>query len=109
MIRIDFDRPIEKENTMWNLIVFAVIGLLAGAASRLFYPERQPARVLVTIILGMIGALGGGLLSWIWWPLVDGEFQSGNLILSILGAAIVIVVGAIVTYQRSLRTYRKRS
>jgi len=29
---------------MGNLIIFAVIGLLAGAASRLFYPGGSPGR-----------------------------------------------------------------
>jgi uncharacterized membrane protein YeaQ/YmgE (transglycosylase-associated protein family) len=91
---------------MWNLIVFGVIGLLAGTAARVFYPGRQPARILVTMIMGIIGALCGGLLSWIWWPLVDGEFHTGNLVLSILGATIVIVIDAVVAYQRSLRGYR---
>jgi uncharacterized membrane protein YeaQ/YmgE (transglycosylase-associated protein family) len=92
----------KREKTMWNLIVFAAIGLLAGAAARLFFPGRRTSRILITMIIGMIGALGGGMFSWIWWPLVDGEFHSGNLIMSILAATIAIVVGAGVAYQRSL-------
>lgn len=87
---------------MWNVLVFALIGLLAGTAARVFYSGRQPTRILGTIILGMAGALAGGLFSWIYWPAVDGQFQSGNLVLSILGAMIAIMSWAGVAYARSL-------
>jgi uncharacterized membrane protein YeaQ/YmgE (transglycosylase-associated protein family) len=88
---------------MWNLIVFAVVGLVAGAASRLFFRGRRAVRILATMIIGMIGGVGGGMISWIWWPLVAGDFHSGNLIMAILGAMLAIVLGTAVAYRRSLR------
>jgi len=88
---------------MWNLLVFAVIGLLAGAAARLLYPGRQSTHILGTMLIGMIGAVAGGMFSWIWWPAVAGEFHTGNLVVSVLGAAMVIVLWAGVAYKRSLR------
>jgi uncharacterized membrane protein YeaQ/YmgE (transglycosylase-associated protein family) len=94
---------------MWNLLVFVVIGLLAGTAARMFYPRRQPVQVLGTLMLGIVGALAGGLISWTYWPPVEGQFQSGNLILSILGALIVIVFGAAVAYARSRSGYTHTS
>lgn len=87
---------------MWNLIVFAVIGLLAGAAARLLYPRRQPTHILGTMLLGAVGAVVGGMISWGWWPVVDGEFASGNLIVSALGAVVVIAFSAGVAYMRRL-------
>jgi uncharacterized membrane protein YeaQ/YmgE (transglycosylase-associated protein family) len=87
---------------MWNLLVFAVIGLLTGAAARLLYPGRRPTHILSTMLIGIIGAVVGGLISWSWWPAVDAEFHTGNLILSVLGAMIVIALWAGVAYQRSL-------
>jgi uncharacterized membrane protein YeaQ/YmgE (transglycosylase-associated protein family) len=92
--------------TMWNLLVFVVIGLLAGTAARMFYPGRQPMQILGTLVLGIVGALAGGLISWIYWPAVAGQFQSGNLILSVLGALIAIVLWASVAYARSRSGYR---
>jgi len=90
---------------LWDLPVFALIGLLAGAAARMFYPGRQPMRILGTLALGTAGGLVGGMISWTSWPEGDGQFQSGNLVLSILGAVLVIAVGAGVSYARSLRGY----
>ncbi len=91
---------------MENLLIFAMTGLLAGAASRLLYPGRQPLHVIGTLALGMVGGLAGGVISWAPWPRVEGQFQSGNLILSLLGALIVIAFWAGVSYVRSLAGYR---
>lgn len=87
---------------MLNLLVFAVIGLLAGTAARLLYPGREPMRILGTLVLGMAGALAGGLISYSFWPAVEDQFQVGNLVLSILGAAVAIVFWAGVAYARSI-------
>jgi len=86
----------------WNVLVFAVIGLLAGAAARLFYPGRQPSRILGSMVLGMIGAILGGLLSWAFWPEVDGQVTSAALLLSAVGAVFVLVVWASLVYSRSI-------
>jgi uncharacterized membrane protein YeaQ/YmgE (transglycosylase-associated protein family) len=94
---------------MWNLLVFAVIGLLTGAAARMLYPGRRSTHILGTVLLGIIGAAVGGMISWIWWPAVDGEFHTGNLILSVLGAAIVIALWAGVAYTRRLLGYNNMS
>lgn len=94
---------------MWNLLVFAVIGLLTGAAARLLYPGRRSTRILGTMLLGIIGAVAGGMISWNWWPVVDGEFHTGNLIVSVLGGMIVIAFWAAVAYMRSLSGYRPTS
>ena len=86
----------------WNLGVFALIGLLAGASARLFYPGRQPMRILATLALGMAGSLLGGLLSRAFWPAVEGQFTSGALLMSALGAVLVLVAWAGVAYARSI-------
>jgi len=91
---------------MWNFLVFALIGLLTGTAARMLYPGRQPLRILGTLALGMAGSLAGGMISWIYWPAVDDQFHSGNLLLSVLGAMIVIVFSAGVAYARSLSDSR---
>jgi uncharacterized membrane protein YeaQ/YmgE (transglycosylase-associated protein family) len=87
---------------MWNVLVFAVIGLFAGAAARLFYPSRQPSRILGTMALGMVGSVLGGVLSWAFWPEVNGQFSSPALVMSVVGAVVVLVTWASVVYARSI-------
>ena len=87
---------------MWDLVVFAVIGLLAGAAARLWYPGREPRKVLGTMLLGMVGAVLTGLLSWAIWPAVDGQLFPGALLLSLFGAVFLLVLSPCWYYARSI-------
>jgi uncharacterized membrane protein YeaQ/YmgE (transglycosylase-associated protein family) len=87
---------------LWNVLVFAVIGLFAGAAARLFYPSRQPMRILGTMVVGMVGSVLGGLLSWAFWSEVNGQVTSAALLMSVLGAAVVLVAWASLVYARSI-------
>jgi uncharacterized membrane protein YeaQ/YmgE (transglycosylase-associated protein family) len=83
-----------------------LLGLLAGAAARTSYSGRQPQRVLLTMLLGMVGALVGGMISWKYWPLENGRFHSGNVLLAIFGSMAVIVLWAGVAHTRRRRGYR---
>jgi uncharacterized membrane protein YeaQ/YmgE (transglycosylase-associated protein family) len=94
---------------MLNLLVFGMIGLLTGATARLLYPGRRPSRILGTMLIAVAGALSGGVFSYAYWPFVDGQFQSGNLIVSLLGAIIVLALSTGLMYARSLRGYSRKS
>jgi len=87
---------------MENFIVFTLIGLLIGAAARMFYPGRQPLHILGTMALGIFGALAGWLVSWTYYPVVEGEIQTFSLLLAFLGGMGAIVLWAGVSYGRRL-------
>lgn len=85
---------------MVQLLTFAGIGLLAGAAARNFSSSQHTTQALGTWTLGVIGGLAGGLLSWAYWPAVENQLHVGNLLMALLGAGIVIVFSAGVDYAR---------
>lgn len=85
---------------LWATIVFVVIGVLTGASARLFYPDRLPGHILGTMLLGAIGALVAGMLSWIYWPAEENHIQFASLLLSLSGAALVIAFAAGRNYAR---------
>jgi uncharacterized membrane protein YeaQ/YmgE (transglycosylase-associated protein family) len=85
---------------MWDFFVFSVIGLLAGAAARLCYRENRPIRVMGTMVLGLVGALIGGLISRPIWPTTDGELFSGALLTSLGGAVFLLILGPWIAYAR---------
>jgi uncharacterized membrane protein YeaQ/YmgE (transglycosylase-associated protein family) len=87
---------------MSDLFVFAVIGLLAGAAARLWYPGREPMHVLGTMLVGMVGAVLAGMISWAGWTAVDGQLHPGALLTSLVGAALALGVWAVVSYGRRI-------
>jgi len=91
---------------MSSFVVFAVLGLLVGAAARILYPRRQPLHVLGTMALGVIGGILGGVASWAGWPEVENQFQSANLIFSVVGAMAVITTAVGIIYARGISGYR---
>jgi len=76
---------------MLHIIVMLVIGLIAGALARLIMPGKDPMGLLMTIILGIAGSFLGGFISrLIWRPDADTPFRPGGLILSVLGAILLL-------------------
>lgn len=70
-----------------QIIAWIVIGLIAGALGKLIMPGRDPGGLIVTILLGMVGAVLGGFL-------VQGllGIRGGGFIWSI----VVATIGAII-------------
>jgi uncharacterized membrane protein YeaQ/YmgE (transglycosylase-associated protein family) len=80
-----------------HVIGFLIFGLIVGLLARAIYPGKQPMGWLATVILGMIGSLVGGLVGHVLWGSSSTEegswgFTPGGLIMSILGAILVLYV-----------------
>lgn len=75
---------------MINFISWLIVGLIAGALARLIMPGRDPMGIIATILLGIVGSIIGGLVSWAIWGSDTRGFQPGGFLLSILGAIIVL-------------------
>ena len=77
---------------MMGFIWMLIIGLVAGALARLIMPGRDPMGIVMTIILGIVGSILGGMVSWAIWGTDTPEsgFRPAGLLLSIVGAIIVL-------------------
>ena len=76
---------------MLNILSWIIVGLIAGALARLIMPGRDPMGIFATIVLGIIGSLLGGFVSMAIWRNNDSSaFQGSGLLLSILGAIVVL-------------------
>jgi uncharacterized membrane protein YeaQ/YmgE (transglycosylase-associated protein family) len=82
----------QKEKVMFSFIWWLIIGLVAGALARLIMPGRDAMSVLATIVLGIAGSIIGGLVSWAIWGVDDRGFRPAGLILSLLGAILLLWV-----------------
>lgn len=69
---------------IWTIVIGFVIGLLARA----LMPGRDPAGFIVTTLLGIAGALVGSMLGRVFG--LYGEGESVGLVLSVLGAVILL-------------------
>ena len=75
---------------MLNFIAWLIVGLIAGALARLIMPGRDPMGIIATILLGIVGSIVGGLVSWAIWGADERGFQPAGILLSILGAIVVL-------------------
>jgi uncharacterized membrane protein YeaQ/YmgE (transglycosylase-associated protein family) len=66
-----------------GILWMIIIGLIAGAIAKFIMPGRDPGGIVVTILLGIAGALVGGFL----FGGADGQV---GLIGSVVGALILL-------------------
>lgn len=76
-----------------SFLGFLLLGLIAGAIAKLILPGKQGGGWLITLLLGVVGALLGG---WIGGAVFgvgyDGFFSIQSWIIAILGSLLVLVI-----------------
>lgn len=85
------------------LLFWIIVGLIAGALAKLIMPGDDPGGIVVTIIIGIVGAvLGGWLLSLLG---IGAGAGSGGWIFSIvagiIGAVILLAIYRLVVGRRT--------
>ena len=81
---------------LWTLI----IGLVVGAIAKLIMPGRDPGGIIVTMLIGVAGALLAGFLGRaLGWYSDPGE--GPGIIASIIGALILLFLYRMFTGRRS--------
>ena len=77
---------------MLHILWYIIIGFIAGLISK--WIMHVQANVIETIIIGLIGSIVGGLIARLFSKPADGApFHPAGIILSIIGAIIVVFVG----------------
>jgi uncharacterized membrane protein YeaQ/YmgE (transglycosylase-associated protein family) len=84
-------------NTLWIILGWVLCGLVVGLIARLLVWGRQPAGFLRTILLGIVGAIAGGLIRWAIehqpgepWSLSANAWP--GWLFAILGAVVVLLL-----------------
>jgi uncharacterized membrane protein YeaQ/YmgE (transglycosylase-associated protein family) len=90
---------------MLGFMWWIVIGLIAGMLGRLLIPGRQPMGWVMTILLGLAGSLVGGAISSMLFGQdpSDPGFHPAGLLMSTIGAVIVLVLYSVVQRRRVSR------
>lgn len=90
---------------MGTIIAYIVIGLIGGAIAKAILPGRQGGGWIMTILLGIAGALLGGFLGGLILNVNYSEiFSIQGLIFSIVGAILILVIYGFVTKRSGSRT-----
>ena len=73
---------------MFGILSWIVFGLIVGVIAKLIMPGRDAGGLIVTIVLGIAGALVGGFLGQMLGLYAPG--QPAGILMSILGAIILL-------------------
>jgi uncharacterized membrane protein YeaQ/YmgE (transglycosylase-associated protein family) len=95
-----------------SVLGWIVAGLIIGAVARLLVPGRQSIGLILTIVLGIVGAFAGGYVSTLLFgprfvldpngPYLVETAWPGWL-MSILGATLVLGIAVVASTRRSNR------
>ncbi|GAB3177295.1 GlsB/YeaQ/YmgE family stress response membrane protein [Telluribacter humicola] len=73
-----------------GILTWILVGLVAGFIAKAIHPGKDPGGFIVTILIGIGGAILGGFVSSLFgFGTVDG-FNFGSLIIAILGAVLLL-------------------
>ena len=81
-----------------GIIGWIVLGLIAGAIAKAILPGRQGGGWLITLILGVVGALLGGFVgSAIFGIGLENFWSLQTWIVAIIGSIVVLLIYGLVT------------
>lgn len=85
-----------------SFIAFIILGLIAGAIAKAILPGEQGGGWIMTLILGVVGALVGGWIGTAIFGVGLEEFWSlESWLLAIGGAIVVLLIWGLITGNRS--------
>jgi uncharacterized membrane protein YeaQ/YmgE (transglycosylase-associated protein family) len=81
-----------------NLLTWILLGLVAGGLAKLIFPGKDPGGCLVTILIGVLGALIGGFLgtTLFEWGSVTG-FDLRSIGIAIGGSLVLLALFRLIT------------
>lgn len=77
-----------------------VIGLIAGAIAKAILPGNDPTGWVLSLILGIIGALLGGWIGSLFGIQGHGFFSLWTWILAIIGCIVVLLIYGLIARKR---------
>ncbi len=82
-----------------GIIAWIVIGLIAGALGKLIMPGDDPGGIIVTTLIGMVGAVLGGFVMYSILGFNQGGFI-WSIIVATIGAIILLALYRLIVGQR---------
>lgn len=83
---------------MFSILGWILFGLVVGALAKLIMPGRDPGGIIVTILLGIAGAVIGG-----WVGRLLGLYNEGDaagFIMALLGSILLLALYRIIVGRR---------
>ena len=85
-----------------GILAWIVLGLIAGAIAKAIMPGRDPGGVVVTMLIGIVGAFLGGFIG----NAIVGRGLNGlsvwSVLLAVIGALILLWIYRLTTRPRTM-------
>lgn len=83
-----------------GILSWILLGLVAGAIAKALHPGRDPQGCIVTMIIGIVGAVvGGWVATMLGWGTVNG-FNLYSILVAVAGAVLALAIYTAVTRRR---------
>jgi len=87
-----------------GIIGWIILGLLAGAIAKAILPGDDPGGIFVTMVIGIVGALVGGLIaSALNIGELDDFFDIGTWLIAVAGSLLLLVIYRMAVGRRATR------
>ena len=87
-----------------GIIAWAILGLIAGAIAKAIMPGKDPGGIIVTMLIGIVGAFLGGFVG----NMITGNGLNGfslwSILLAILGSLLLLWIYRATTRHRGTTT-----
>ncbi|CAL9360058.1 GlsB/YeaQ/YmgE family stress response membrane protein [Saccharothrix sp. NPDC042600] len=85
-----------------GILGWIVLGLIAGAIAKAIMPGRDPGGIIITMLLGIVGAIIGGFIGQaLFGTDINTFFDLSTWLLAILGSLVVLGIYRLVTGNRA--------
>lgn len=84
-----------------SILSWIIFGLIAGAIAKALHPGKDPGGWIITIIIGIAGALLGGWVSTLLGTPVTSNWSLKGFLFAVIGAIILLWLYGMATRKRS--------
>jgi uncharacterized membrane protein YeaQ/YmgE (transglycosylase-associated protein family) len=75
-----------------GILSWIVLGLIAGGLAKLIMPGRDPGGIIVTMLIGIAGAIVGGFIFSLFGGGGVSGINLGSIIVAIIGALVLLAL-----------------
>ncbi len=84
-----------------GILSWIVLGLIAGALAKFLMPGQDPGGCVITVIIGIVGALLGGFLATqLGYGGISG-FDLRSFVIAILGSILLLILWRLIRGRRT--------
>jgi uncharacterized membrane protein YeaQ/YmgE (transglycosylase-associated protein family) len=83
-----------------GIIAWIVLGLIAGGLAKLIMPGRDPGGIIVTMLIGIAGAIIGGFIFSLFGGGGVSGLNLGSIIVAVIGALVLLALYRMISGRR---------